>query len=175
MNAMVLSMWHAAHGPLVLNRGTYGLGKGGREPGGLPFNSKGQCDCSGFACWLVGIDRLQVYDGEEYWYSTDGIIRDATGPQREFRVVKRTEPVQVGDFVVYGDKDGRQGHIMWIASVLPGFATARRAGKGWGSRLLVIDCSPTSAARPWAIQYRPDRAAPAERSGRAYFVRAVGA
>lgn len=56
-----------------LGQGVYGLGKGGRNPhDGTPFDPAGRCDCSGFVCHCLGIDRLE--DGR--WWNTDSILRD---------------------------------------------------------------------------------------------------
>lgn len=56
-----------------IGKGKYGLGKGGRRPrDGTPFDSEGRCDCSGFVCHCLGIDRFE--DG--VWWNTDSIRRD---------------------------------------------------------------------------------------------------
>lgn len=56
-----------------IGQGLYGLGRGGRNPrDGTPFDAQGLCDCSGFVCHVLGIDRLE--DGQ--WWNTDSIRRD---------------------------------------------------------------------------------------------------
>ncbi len=70
-----------------IGQGLYGLGTGGRNPrDGTPFDARGLCDCSGFVCHALGIDRLE--DG--VWWNTDSIKRDGavTGG--------RWEPVPLG-------------------------------------------------------------------------------
>lgn len=53
--------------------GIYGLGRGGHNVAdGTPFDEQERGDCSGFACHVLGIDRLE--DGQ--WWNTDAIKRD---------------------------------------------------------------------------------------------------
>lgn len=68
------------------------------------------------------------------------IVKDATLGQKVF---VRLEAVEPGCFVVYGDKDGRQGHI--------GVVTTVRSQRDYD----VVDCSWTSWHRDGdAIQER---------------------
>jgi hypothetical protein len=77
----------------------YRLGAGGRRPNDpSPADDQGRCDCSGFACWTLRMDRLQRVDGKDVWLSTGGMVADATGPRRWFEVIDRPEP---GCLVVY--------------------------------------------------------------------------
>lgn len=56
-----------------LGTGLYQLGRGGRHPeDGTPFDTGNRCDCSGFVCHCLGIDRFE--DGR--WWNTDAILRD---------------------------------------------------------------------------------------------------
>lgn len=168
-----------------LNTGYYKLGKGGRDPENpTPFTGVEQCDCSGYVNWAVGYDRFQPctktvagkmdYDegNKGVWLDTSGIIADATRSRPVwYRALKRSEPVRPGDLVVYGDLSVKEGHVGMVLEVLPGFEAARAARKGWGSLLIIADCSPRRGKRKHAIQLRDGKAALWEVSGRAYFVR----
>lgn len=98
-----------------VGRGVYKLGTGGRDPhAATPFIT-GQCDCSGFVAWCLGLDRYQPGKIDGDWVSTTAVWRDAQGPRRLF---ERVEPAQAtaGDIVVYGStyEHGRRvgiGHI----------------------------------------------------------------
>lgn len=183
-------------------KGYYKLGKGGRRPeNDSPFHvSEGgqlQCDCSGFANWVAGYDRFQLCDPEDapedlwdksnggFWMDTSGIIADATRDEPIWwKALTRTDDIALGDFVVFGDADGNQGHIAVVADLLPGFAKARKSRQGWGSKLGVIDCSPRrpngyrgadgkTYYRRDAVQVRPDMGRIFEKVGRSYFVRPI--
>lgn len=97
----------------------YKLGEGGFRPlDALPTRT-GLCDCSGFAAWVLGIDRWQGRHRKPWssripWIETTAIVRDATGPQLLF--VQLPEPVP-GCLVVYGDRLGRQGHVGIVDNV----------------------------------------------------------
>ncbi len=104
----------------VGHKTVYKLGMGGMKPGReRPGNSEGQSDCSGFFAWYLGISRQDArIDGG--WIETSAIVRDATGPQKRFK--KLDKPV-VGCGVVYGDANGRQGHVGVVVEVKHGVAT----------------------------------------------------
>lgn len=61
----------------------YGLGTGASDPeADTPLDAHGRCDCSGFACWALGLKKYQPE--EEWlrkatggWYSTGGIFQSA--------------------------------------------------------------------------------------------------
>jgi hypothetical protein len=94
----------------------YKLGKGGYRPGDAHPGSN--CDCTGYAAWIVGLSRKQP--DTIGWVETSRIVKDATGEQQLFF---QTETPEIGDFAVYGDwidQDGseRQGHIGLITSVV---------------------------------------------------------
>ena len=103
----------------------YVLGKGGFSPAAPhPWSSQGDCDCSGFVSWCLGISRhtdnpwYASYNGG--WVETTAIVRDASGPYGFFDAVdwKAAAP---GMLIVYGDHvvDGvrRQGHVGIVSAV----------------------------------------------------------
>lgn len=107
----------------------YVLGKGGMKPTReVPGNSEGQCDCSGFVSWCLGISRQttnpfyrQLNGG---WIETTAVAADALKPGGVFVKVEQPAP---GDIIVWGDRrvNGRhtQGHIGVISAVEDGRAT----------------------------------------------------
>jgi cell wall-associated NlpC family hydrolase len=126
----------------AIGKGTiYVLGKGGRKPiAELPGDSEKRCDCSGFVSWCVGLDRYQPrsslykkYNGG--WISTDAIVFDAKRPKSESGYFTRVEIPTPGDIIVYGDKDGRQGHTGIVSAVRDFENDPKWAG------LKVIHCS----------------------------------
>lgn len=94
---------------------TYRLGKGGFNPASpYPWNSHGECDCSGFAAWCLGFPRhvdhpwyVQMNGG---WIETSQIVRDALSPFGFFEKIDWAQ-ARLGDLIVYGDHDGHQGHV----------------------------------------------------------------
>jgi len=104
----------------AIGRGTrYKLGQGGFHPLDVLPTRTGQCDCSGFAAWTMGINRWQGRHKKPWasylpWVETTAIVRDATGAQRLFKRID--EPVP-GCLVVYGDRLGRQGHVGIVDNV----------------------------------------------------------
>jgi hypothetical protein len=72
-----------------------------------------ECDCSGFAAWVLGISRYQEDKKKPWskaipWIETTAIVADATGPQLLFKKVILPRP---GCLVVYGDNGRKQGHV----------------------------------------------------------------
>ena len=58
---------------LWVGKGKYKMGRGGRRPeDGTPLDENGYCDCSGFVCHCLGIDRLE----NNQWWNTDSIRKD---------------------------------------------------------------------------------------------------
>lgn len=106
----------------------YALGAGGRNPrSNTPADSRNRCDCSGFVCWALGIDRrtdhplYTAFNGG--WINTDAIVFDARQPTGLFRPALAVEP---GVLLVYGSPGrGRYGHIA-IVSDVDGQANVRR-------------------------------------------------
>lgn len=111
---------------------TYRLGHGGDDPkAALPCDSGNECDCSGFALWALGVSRtvrlshpwrdlFPPIKGQPYGIDTTRIVEDATGPEKAFRKVDIPEP---GDFIVYGDGGGHEGHIGIVSAVHEGHPT----------------------------------------------------
>ena len=92
----------------------YTLGKGGMDPTAeAPWDLALECDCSGFACWCLGISRLQA--GK--WLGTDAIDFDAEMPGGLFDQVPREE-AQPGDVIVFPHRvRGHHGHIGIVGSI----------------------------------------------------------
>jgi hypothetical protein len=103
----------------------YVLGKGGFSPASkFPWSSRGECDCSGFVAWCLGISRQT--DNPWYakqnggWVETSAMVRDAASPYGFFDQVPWVQATP-GMLVVYGDskKNGKtvQGHVGVVSSV----------------------------------------------------------
>lgn len=111
----------------------YKLSKGGMNAkAALPVDAQSECDCSGFACWILGVSRWSrapLHPWPDFpadWISTDSIYHDAKATQKRFRVVLDPAP---GDLIVYPDHAGGQGHVGMIGDV------------GDGGPVSVIHCS----------------------------------
>lgn len=105
----------------VIGQGKYKLGSGGRVPKqATPFQD-GQCDCSGFVAWCLGVDRYQPKKvGGGDWLETTAVYRDA---QNDGGLFTQVMVPRSGDVIVYGDKGGRQGHIGIVSQVIEGKVT----------------------------------------------------
>jgi hypothetical protein len=98
-----------------LTRCTYKLGRGGYNDK-FPHNPTwdgGRSDCSGFISWLL-MTKREPKPGRKFWIETTAIHRDATGKQTVFVKLDKPEP---GCLVVYGDKNGHEGHIGVVVAV----------------------------------------------------------
>lgn len=91
----------------------YKLGAGGYNPASPhPWNSGGECDCSGYVAWVIGVSRHT--DNPWYkeqnggWIETSAVVRDALS---DFGIFQKVEIPSAGDVIVYGDKGRSQGHI----------------------------------------------------------------
>ena len=95
--------------------------------GPRPGNDAGECDCSGFACWALGVSRwtkATLHPWQDFvaeWISTTSIASDALKTLRRFRRVMVAEP---GDLLVYGDRVSKagkpqQGHVGICTQVGP--------------------------------------------------------
>lgn len=72
---VIYSSWIVDEARKWIGQGIYGLGKGGRRPqDGTPLDADGRCDCSGFVCHCLRIDRLDTETNQ--WWNTDSIKRD---------------------------------------------------------------------------------------------------
>jgi hypothetical protein len=85
-----------------------------------PANQHGQCDCSGFVAWCLGVSRqtnnpwYRSQNGG--WFETTAVFKDCGTPFGFVDGVPwtRAEP---GMLVVWGDHDGHQGHIGIVSEV----------------------------------------------------------
>ena len=111
----------------------YKLGKGGMKPNNLRPDSSGQCDCSGYVAWCLGISRQT--DNPFYlnqnggWIETTAVHKDIRSKVGFFSECE----AQPGCIVVYGDSAAGQGHIAIVISV------TISGGKKIASR--IIHCS----------------------------------
>jgi cell wall-associated NlpC family hydrolase len=99
----------------------YKLGQGGFTPLlDHPWNSMKECDCSGFVAWCQGFSRMVTdpwYKSQNGgWFETTAIVRDALSEFGNFAAVPALD-AKPGDVIVYGDKDGHQGHIGIISRI----------------------------------------------------------
>jgi hypothetical protein len=113
----------------VINLGcAYKLGKGGFSPAApVPWSSVGECDCSGFASWAIGVSRQT--DNPWYkkqnggWFETSAIVADCKTPFGFFDLVP-WELAEPGMLLVWGDSKAagkvRQGHVGIITVVRNG-------------------------------------------------------
>lgn len=113
----------------LVGTGRYRLGAGGMDPmASTPFNLRGESDCSGMACWALGVSRktdhpLYVrFNGG--WINTDAMVNDLHSNSGFF---EETPGPVLGGIVVYGGRKGRIGHVGIISALEPG--------------VLVIHCS----------------------------------
>src|SRR5262245_45093542 len=89
----------------------YKLGKGGMNPGSPTPAAGGQCDCSGFVAWCLGMSRKTdehfyvIFNGG--WIETTGVWQDVGQNVGIFEETDR----RPGAIVVYPDSNGHQGHI----------------------------------------------------------------
>lgn len=122
----------------VVNQGcAYKLGKGGFNPSSpVPWSSLGQCDCSGFVSWAIGVSRQT--DNPWYkkqnggWFETSAIVADCRTPFGFFDQVP-WEEAQLGMLLVWGDSrvggKTRQGHVGIVTEI------------GGGAPVSVCHCS----------------------------------
>ncbi len=101
------------------------------------------CDCAGFVCWAMGVDRFQpghetksgkLVGKYEFWggyINTDSMIAEAERDGKWFEVIDKPEP---GCLVVTrssykNGKRTRVGHVMMCVTVFP------------NGQLMIVDCS----------------------------------
>lgn len=79
------------------------------------------CDCSGFVCWALGIDRNPA---PGRWINTDSIWEDATGRETQFLKLDRAKP---GCLVVYPKEGSNEtyGHVALVTEVSAAGRAAR--------------------------------------------------
>ena len=101
----------------------YKLGAGGRLwHKGTPWTpALMTCDCSGFVAWCIGEDRhtnhpwYRALNGG--WLETTAILRDAREPAFGMFAEVAWEAALPGDFLVWGDSGGKQGHVGIVTTV----------------------------------------------------------
>ena len=100
-------------------RVAYKLGKGGFFPWDDKPTRNGQCDCSGFVAWVLGVSRVPKLT-RLWWIETTRIHSDATKKQKVFVQIPKPVP---GCLVVYPDYvlDGKhkEGHVAIVSDVNP--------------------------------------------------------
>jgi hypothetical protein len=96
----------------------YHLGSGGYHPEHSCPGDNGQCDCSGFVAWCLGLSREQPHTLG--WIETTRVFNDAGGAHLLFARVQAAQP---GDVIVYGDSGGHEGHIGIVTAVENGHAS----------------------------------------------------
>ena len=99
----------------------YKLGGGGMNPNrASPANLNGECDCSGYVCWALGISRetnhplYEKFNGG--WINTDAIVMDANAPTGFF---SRLDTPRPGCLIVFASKPPTRkvGHVGIVAKV----------------------------------------------------------
>jgi cell wall-associated NlpC family hydrolase len=94
----------------------YKLGQGGFSPASPhPWNSRGECDCSGFVAWCLGVSRHTDHPWYSQqnggWLETTAIARDARLAGAGMFDLVPWEQARPADLLVYGDWGGHQGHV----------------------------------------------------------------
>jgi hypothetical protein len=139
------------------------LGKGGMDPKTKSPASGGECDCSGFSSWCIGLSRqtqdpfyVQLNGG---WLETTAMVADAL---RAGGILTKVSAPLPGDLIVYGDRvvNGRrsQGHVGIVSEVANGKATkVVHCSSGNGRRVpgrAVQETAPTVFINAGAIYAR---------------------
>lgn len=105
--AAVLARAHAATHQGI----RYKLGAGGFKPGLPTPGPTGQCDCSGFVAWCLGMSRqtneLFYKNFNGGWIETSAVWTDIGS---SVGIFQPTKPLP-GAVVVYPDENGHEGHI----------------------------------------------------------------
>nr|WP_310279643.1 LysM peptidoglycan-binding domain-containing protein [Flavobacterium piscis] len=101
----------------AINHGiNYKLGEGGNHPeDNLPTRNK-LCDCSGFVCWVLGLNRkttIPFYAKHGGWIYTDSMEDDINSTSGIFERLTSPEP---GCIVVYGNGP-KIGHVGIVSEV----------------------------------------------------------
>ncbi len=99
----------------------YKLGMGGYNPSAVwPWNSRGECDCTGFLAWCLGLSRQTDNPWYEKmnggWLESTAIVRDCATPYGFFDLV-RWEQAAIGDVLAYPDRGTKQGHVGIVSAV----------------------------------------------------------
>lgn len=108
----------------------YRLGHGGMKPyRTVPWDDEMFCDCSGFACWCLGLSRFQ----DPVWLDTSRIWSLA-GAGNDIFTAADWKSAQAGDLLVYPDRtdtsgERQHGHVGLVVN-------SHQRGP-----LLVIHCS----------------------------------
>lgn len=135
----------------------YKLGKGGtRAAAPSPANVDGQCDCSGYVAWCLGVSRMtdhplyKNFNGG--WINTDAIVHDALTSTGFFDLLAKPK---VGALIVYPSPGaGRVGHVGIITKVENDTVTKVihcSAGNDRTTGEAVQETPPTVFARPATI------------------------
>ncbi|AEV98862.1 peptidoglycan-binding protein [Niastella koreensis] len=104
----------------AINKGIrYKLGMGGTNPSAKLPDQHNQCDCSGFVCWALGLNRktdIPFYKKFGGWIFTDSMVADINSNAGIFE--KLNTPV-AGCIVVYG-AGAQIGHVGIVSEVAEG-------------------------------------------------------
>lgn len=141
---------------------TYKLGRGGFNPS-FPLDpawDKGCSDCSGFVSYVL-MTRRDPKPGRNFWLETTAIYTDAIKLQRDghregqvFRQIPYPVP---GCLVVYGDKNGKQGHIGVVVETWRGLGKPEDYGDDTPDGYTTVECASGLLGRIGkAIRYRKD-------------------
>jgi len=115
----------------VIGKATvYKLGQGGRDPHALHPGvvrmvegfATYECDCSGFAAWCVGVDRylpnVGAAEADAYqWFETSNLAKDVLRDDWPNLRKVLWQAALPGDLLVWGDREGSQGHVGVVASL----------------------------------------------------------
>jgi len=90
----------------------YKLGMGGMKPGNPSPAAGGQCDCTGFIAWCLGMSRKTseafYVNFNNGWIETTAVWTDVG---KSVGIFEQINGPKIGAIVVFPDKAGKQGHI----------------------------------------------------------------
>jgi hypothetical protein len=113
----------------------YKLGAGGLSPRSeLPCNADGDCDCSGYSAWAIGLPRMTKHplyllyanktrDTEYAWINTDSMYYD--GFKRMSGYFELLQHARPGALILYPGEPKRKlvGHVGIVSAVADNKAT----------------------------------------------------
>jgi hypothetical protein len=92
----------------------YGMGHGGEHPDDDLPTRDGECDCSAFQCWGMGVGKSPNKNPTGTWLGTGGMYTDAMTKQV---VLERIPEPEFGCLAIYTAVPGKAGHVACVTDV----------------------------------------------------------